>query len=113
VAVYFWTSTNANSTKNWDALRTVHGTYKKKGMELVTVSFDKAEDREKVMAYVKSNVGWPVHFDGKGNKNEEWAKLGVTGVPRLVVFDAKGLMLSNNVAITQLEPAVKAILKIK
>jgi glutathione peroxidase-family protein len=114
VAMYFWSSTNGNSTKAWDGLKVLHGDYKKKGFEIVTVSFDKAEDRDKLAAHVKENgIKWPVYFDGKGNKSEFASKLAVNGVPRVVIFDQKGIMKSNNLQLPQLEGAIKTLLNIK
>jgi hypothetical protein len=114
VAMYFWSSTNNNSTKNWDALKSIHDDYRKKGFEIVTVSYDKDSDRDKVMAHVKENgIKWPVYFDGQGNKAEFATKLAATNVPRLVIFDQKGLMLANNLQVGQLAPAVRKLLGIK
>lgn len=93
VAVYFWSSTNANSTRNFAGLKQVYDSYRKRGLEVVTVSFDKAEDRAKLEKYVKENrITWPVYFDGKGTKSEFSPKLNLTSVPRLVVFDQKGIL---------------------
>jgi cytochrome oxidase Cu insertion factor (SCO1/SenC/PrrC family) len=114
VAMFFWSSTNGNSTRLWDGMKLVASDYRKKGLEVVTVSFDKAEDREKVLAYVKENgVKFPVHYDGKGNKADFAAKIGVTSVPRIVLFDQKGMLKYANVQPQQLEPAVKQLLGIK
>lgn len=114
VAVYFWSTANGNSTRNWDGLKMGYSDFRKKGFEIVTVSFDKAEDKEKVLAHVKDNgLKWPVHFDGKGNRSEFATKLGVNGVPRIVLFDQKGMMKANNLQLAQLEPAIKTLLNIK
>jgi peroxiredoxin len=113
VALYFWTSTNNNSTKHWETLKTIHSDYRKKGFEIITVSFDKEADRDKLFAYVKSNVKFPVYFDGKGSKAEFAAKLAATNVPRIVIFDQKGIMKTNNLQVAQLEPTVKQLLNIK
>ncbi len=111
VALFFWSSTNGNSTKHWEALKTIHSDYKKKGFEIVTVSYDKETDREKLLAHVKQNgIKWPVYFDGQGSKSEFATKLAATSVPRLVIFDQKGIMKSNNLQVAQLEPAVKQLL---
>ena len=95
VALYFWSSTNKGSTDRLEQLRQIHSDNKKKGLELVTVSYDKEEDREKLMKYIKENrVNVPVYFDGKGTKNDFGPKLNVWGVPRLVMFDQKGVLFT-------------------
>jgi peroxiredoxin len=93
VALYFWSSTSKRSTDDLEKLRQYHSDNKKKGLELVTVSYDKEEDREKLMKFIKDNrLNVPVHFDGKGSKSDFGSKLNVYSVPRLLVFDQKGIL---------------------
>lgn len=122
VALYFWSSTNKGSLGNIDPLKQIYSDYRKKGFEVVTVSFDKEEDRAKVAAAIKDNrIAWPVHFDGKGAKTEFATKLGINDVPRLLVFDQKGMLqhtmqgtsLTVNLPVNQLEFQVKRMLGIK
>jgi hypothetical protein len=69
-------------------------------------------------------VTWPVYFDGNAAKNDFSPKLNATGVPRLYVFDQKGMLqtipqgtpvsfLSPNVPLNQLEGLLKKLLSIK
>ncbi|WP_414664074.1 TlpA disulfide reductase family protein [Horticoccus sp. 23ND18S-11] len=125
VALYFWSSTNGNSTRNFERLKMVGADYRKRGLEMVTVSFDKAEDKEKLEKYIKENrITWPVHFDGKGAANDFARKLNANSVPRLYVFDQKGILqmsfqgspvksYTSNLPVDQLEPTVKRLLNIK
>lgn len=93
VALYFWNSTSKRSTDDLDKLRQYYSDNKKKGLEVVTVSYDKEEDREKLMKFIKDNkLTLPVHFDGKGSKSDFGSKLNVYSVPRLLVFDQKGVL---------------------
>ena len=122
VALYFWSSTNKGSLGNIEQLRMLHSDYRKKGFEIVTVCFDKAEDVEKAKAAAKENkIAFPVHFDGKGNKNELAAKLGINDANRLLVIDQKGMLqasmqgstLTINLPVNQLEGTIKRLLNIK
>jgi cytochrome oxidase Cu insertion factor (SCO1/SenC/PrrC family) len=125
VAVYFWSAANKSSMDRMEALKQLHSTYRKRGLEFVSVSLDKEEDREKVIKAVKDNrVTWPVYFDGKGTKSEVATKLNVTGVPRLLVFDQKGILqmtmqgnpvgrLQADLPANQLEGMTKKLLAIK
>ncbi len=122
VALYFWSSANKGSVGNFEQLRLLHSDYRKKGFEVVTVSFDKPEDAEKLKAAVKeAKIPFPVHYDGKGNKNELAAKLGITDVNRLLVIDQKGMLqasmqgnnLTINLPLNQLEGNIKRLLNIK
>lgn len=125
VGLYFWSSTNGNSTRNFDRLKQVYSDYRKRGLELVTVSYDKAEDREKLEKFVKENrIAWPVYFDGKGAGADFAKKLNANSVPRLYVFDQKGILqtslqgspvasLTPNLPVDQLDGTVKKLLNIK
>jgi len=122
VALYFWSSTNKGSLGYFDGFKRVHSDYRKKGFEIVTFSLDKAEDREKVAAAIKENrIAWPVHYDGKGSKNDLIAKLNVTGAPALLLLDQKGMLqhtmqgtnLTVNLPVNQVEGQVKRMLGIK
>jgi len=125
VAMYFWNSTNKGSTDRLEQLKQVHSDYKKRGFEVVTVSYDKEEDREKLTKFVKDNrIAFPVYFDGKGAKNDFSPKLNATAVPRLYVFDLKGILqtlpqgqpigkLTPDVPMNQLEGLLKRLYGVK
>ncbi|MSU51056.1 MAG: TlpA family protein disulfide reductase [Opitutus sp.] len=125
VALYFWSSTNKGSVDRLDQLKQIQSVYRKKGFEVVTVSYDKEEDREKLLKSVKENrVTFPVYFDGKQAKNAFSPKLNVYSVPRLYVFDQKGILqttiqgspvgrLQPDLPQNQLEGMVKKLLGIK
>ncbi len=122
VALYFWASTNKQSLDQIDQLKLIHSDYRKKGFEIVTVCYDKAEDREKVMKAIKdARISFPVHFDGTGNKVAFAGKLGAWSAPRLMLFDQKGILqtppinnrLEANLPLNQLEGQVKRLLNIK
>lgn len=124
VALYFWSSTSKSSTDLLDKLRQFHSDYRKRGFELVTVSYDKEEDRAKLQKYIKdTRLSVPVHFDGKQAKNAFAPKLNTYSVPRLMLFDQQGILqaapmsgnLSTNYSgsLGQFEADVKKMLKIK
>lgn len=114
VALYFWSSGHAASVGSLEALRQVYGDWRKRGFELISVSLDKAEDKAKAEKVIKdSRLSFPTHFDGAGVKTAFVAKLGVTGPGRLVVFDKKGLLQSNNLPVNQLDGAVQKLLQAK
>lgn len=113
VALVFFAATNEGSVKNLAAVNDVQSLYKKE-LQVVAVSFDKAEDREKVEAVVKANkLAWPVHLDGKEAKNDWAPKLNVTRVPAIALFDQKGILVTNNQRADRLEGEVRRLLGVK
>jgi peroxiredoxin len=93
VGLYFFSTTNKQSTDRFEPMKQFAADYKKRGFELVTVSYDKEEDRAKLTQFIKENkLPWPVHFDGKGAKTDLAAKLNATGVPRMYILDQKGVL---------------------
>jgi peroxiredoxin len=111
VALYFWSTASGSSTRNFEGLKQLASDYKNKPLAIVTVSFDRAEDREKLEKFVKDNkITWPVHYDGKGAKAEFATKLSVTGAPRLVLFDQDGMLLTNDLPVGNLKGAIDRLL---
>ena len=93
VLLYFWNSTNKASTDRFEGLQRLASDYRKRGLEVVTVSYDKEEDRAKLQKFIKDNrVAWPVYFDGKGAKNDFAPKINATSVPRIYILDQKGIL---------------------
>jgi hypothetical protein len=110
IGLYVWSTGNRDIAKSLDQLQMVQSDFRKKGVELVTVSYDKAEDREKLQKFMKENgVKCLVHFDGTGNKNEFGTKLNFTSTPKLAIFDQKGTLRFHDVPVNQFEPAVKQL----
>lgn len=126
VALVFWNTGSKGFTDSLDRLKMLHSDYRKRGFEVVTVCYDKEEDRAKVQKYVKDNrINWPVHFDGTSGKNNFSPKLNAdnSNLPRIYLFDKAGLLqtimpqgrtdLTPNIPVTQLEFHVKRVLGIK
>jgi len=126
VALFFFSTTSKPSTDRIDGLKQLHSAYRKRGFEVVAVSYDKAEDGEKLQKFVKDNrITWPVHYDGKAAGNAFSPKLNAynSSLPRIYLFDKAGLLqtiipagstsLTPNIPVTQLEPQVKRLLGIK
>ena len=113
VALVFFSSGHEASVKGLTAVKDVQANYKRE-LQVVAVSFDKAEDREKVEAVVKANkLAWPVHFDGKEAANDWAPKLNITRVPAIALFDQKGILMTNNLRADRLEGALKQLFNIK
>ena len=121
VAVYFWSVANKGSVDRLEQIRQIVSDNRKKGLELVTISYDKEEDRAKLTKFIKdTKFVYPVSFDGKGTKHEFGNKLNVYSVPRLLLIDQKGNLfttvsgspvgrLTPNLEVNQLEGAFKQL----
>jgi peroxiredoxin len=124
VGLYFWATSNKGSVDNLEKLRQFQSDYRKRGFELVTVSFDKEEDRAKVEKYIKdSKLTAPVYFDGKQAKMDVAAKVNVNAPNRLLLISPEGYLQASNIngslstnyasALGVFEAEVKKLLKIK
>ena len=125
VGIYFWNSTQKSSVDRFEGLKQLSSDYRKRGLEIVTVSYDKEEDRTKLEKAVKDNrISWPVGFDGKGAKGEFGTKLNATTAPRFYILDQKGILqltlsedrvarLTPDFTSRQIEGRVKQLLNIK
>jgi peroxiredoxin len=125
VVLYFWSTANRQSREFFEPLKQVYNAHRKRGLEVVTFSYDKEEDRPKVEQFIKDNkIAWPVHFDGKGAKNEFGPKLNATAVPRFYVLDQKGVLqhgvhggqmvrITADTPANGLEPQIKKLLGVK
>jgi peroxiredoxin len=120
IALYFWSTTNRDAAKNIQALQQIYSDYRKKGLEVVSVSYDKPEDKEKLDKFIKENgIKWPVYFDGKMAKNDFAPKLNATSSPRLMIFDQGGILqsqvkptgLTHTFAMNEVEGKVKQLLE--
>jgi peroxiredoxin len=114
VALVFWSVANDTSRKELDSMREFYSDNRKAGFEVVTVSYDKPEDREKLLKHVTdTKLPWPVYFDGTGNENSFGTKLNVQRVPTIALFDQKGILVATGFRANTAQPAVRKLLGIK
>jgi len=114
VALVFWATTNQTSTRELLALRETYSELRKRGFEIVTVSYDKPEQRDAVAKFVKDNkVTWPVYFDGKGDQNEFGGKLNVRRLPAVALFDKKGILAGTGLRANEVRPGAAQLLGVK
>jgi peroxiredoxin len=114
VALVFWATTNQTSTRELLALKATYTELKKRGFEIVTVSYDKPEQRDAVAKFVKDNkVTWPVYFDGTADKNEFGEKLNVRRLPAVALFDKKGILAGTGLRANDVRGGVAQLLGVK
>lgn len=87
--------------------------YHDKGFEIVSISLDKAADRQKLIDYTKEHdMPWPQHFDGKFWKNKYAVEYSITGVPAMFLLDQNGMLVSTDARGPKLEAEIKRLLKL-
>lgn len=97
VIFYVWSVGNKGSTDTLEKLNRYTLDNRKKGIELVTLSLDKEEDRAKVQKHVKDvGIKFPVIFDGQQAKGEVATKLQATGSGRLYLLNPDGVVQAGN-----------------
>lgn len=97
VIFYVWSVGSKSSTDTLEKLNRYTLDNRKKGIELVTLAFDKEEDRAKVQKHVKEfGIKFPVIFDGQQGKGEVASKLLATGSGRLYLISPDGIVQAGN-----------------
>lgn len=97
VIFYTWSVGNKGSTDTLDKLNRYTLDNRKKGIELVTLSLDKEEDRAKVQKHVKeAGIKFPVIFDGQQAKGPVASKLLATSSGRLYLISPDGVVQAGN-----------------
>lgn len=114
LAIVYFRSADEASARMFERWKAFQAEHRKRGFEIVAVSYDAASDREKLKKWVADKkVAWPVYFDGKAAEGEFAPKLGVRKAPAAVLFDQKGMLFATNVPPDRFEPAVRQMLGIK
>jgi thiol-disulfide isomerase/thioredoxin len=81
-----------------------------KGFEIVGISFDREDAKEKLVNFVKEkNMPWPQFFDGQFWKNKYGQEFGINSIPAMWLVDKKGNLVDLN-ARGKLEEKVEKLL---
>jgi thiol-disulfide isomerase/thioredoxin len=85
----------------------------KDGFEIIGISLDRDQDREKLVGFLKEKkMTWPQFFDGKYWKNKLAAKCGIESIPATFLLDGQGTIIGKDLRGENLEEAVvKALAK--
>lgn len=96
-------------------LKKVEEKYHGKNIEFVSISIDKVEDNEKWKKFVTDkNLGGVQLFADKAWESEFVMKYGVTGIPRFILIDPKGNIVSADAprpSSPELQTQLDAVLK--
>lgn len=107
VLVFFWATTNGASVAEIPAILAAQEKYRESGFEVVAISLDNNQDR--LAGFVKDRgLTWPIHFDGKGNRNEISSSYALRTIPAMWLVNKKGFVAFTD-ARGELEDLVKKL----
>ena len=122
VVLYVWSTGQKGAAGSLEAVRKLHDEYRRRGLEVVSICVDPADQRAKAAAALQQNpVPWPVQYDGLGLKHPLLEKLNLTAAPALLLLDQKGFLqhamqgthLSVNLPYNQLVAHTRRLLVIR
>jgi thiol-disulfide isomerase/thioredoxin len=110
VLIDFWATWCAPCIKQVPALRRLFAEYHKHGFEIIGVSLDRDEDRQKLVEFVsREGMTWPQHFGG-GWQNEFVVRYAVNAVPTTFLLDTTGRLVGSSLTEDDLAKEVERLL---
>lgn len=111
VLIDFWATWCGPCVAELPNVRKVYDQYHAQGFEVIGISLDLEQDRQKLEKFLKGNgMPWPQHFDGRGWKNELAVKYGINAVPAMFLLGKDGRIASIEARGPKLEAEVKRLL---
>jgi len=111
VLVDFWATWCGPCIAELPNIKKVYAEYHAKGFEIVGISLDREQDRQKLVDFcAKEQMPWPQHFDGKYWKNDIAVSYGITGIPAMFLLDQSGRLVATDARGPKLEADVRKLL---
>ena len=111
VLIDFWATWCAPCVKQVPALKRLYSEHHKHGFEIIGVSLDREEDKQKLVEFVaREGMSWPEHFGG-GWQNEFVVRYAVNSVPTTFLLDTTGRLVGISLTEDDLENEVKRLLR--
>lgn len=113
VLVEFWANWCVFCRAEVPYIKKAFEKYKDKGFDILSVSIDKAADKEKwLKAIQKDGVGdWAQVADLKGTDNEPYKRYGLSGIPANFLVGPQGKVVALNLRGDDLERKLEELLK--
>lgn len=109
VLLHVWSTRTASNTLK--ALRSAYETHHARGLEIVGLCREPAEERDRVLAFAKANgLAWPQLHDGQGTRGGIIEAYYGTRPPRFCVIGRNGVVAALVVSPKDLDAAVAAAL---
>lgn len=111
VLVDFWATWCGPCIAELPNVKKVYDAYHDKGFEIVGISLDRAQDKQKLIDFVAAKgMPWPQYFDGKHWENDIARRYAVSGIPAMFLLDKNGVVVTTNARGEKLEPEVRRLL---
>lgn len=105
----FWASWCGPCRAENPNLIALYSKWKDKGLEIISVSIDKVEDKDKWLKAISDDrLTWLQVLDEKGTVNKEY---GVTAIPRTFLIDESGKIVAKDLRGEELNDFVKKYLE--
>jgi len=97
VVIDFWATWCTPCLQSLPHMKQVYTRYKSKGVEIVGISFDRADMKKKLADFVKKHkLDWIHTYSGKYWNDPTGRKYGVSGIPAIWVVGKDGRIVSDN-----------------
>ncbi len=91
VLIDFWATWCAPCVEEIPHLKEVYQKYHDKGFEVIGISFESADGKDKMMKFTKDKgMPWPQYYDGKGWNNTFGRKYSIEAIPTMWLIDKQG-----------------------
>jgi thiol-disulfide isomerase/thioredoxin len=110
VLIDFWATWCVPCVQQIPELKRLYAQYHQQGLEIIGVSLDRPEDKQKLVDFVsQKGLAWPQYFDGKVWQNEIAARYAISSAPTTFLLDQEGRLVGIDLK-GNLENEVKQLL---
>ncbi len=106
----FWASNCGPCRAEHPKLRILYSKYKEKGFNIIGISGDDNKSNW-IKAINADSIPWLNISDLRGSNNRAFMTYGIQAIPRLILLDGNGTILSNTIGVNILEVELEKILK--